>query len=1034
MKLNDADHIYFGSTANDEVDAVYIGSTQVWPAAAIVWELIPAWVGSLSVAASGGSATATWTLTGKRNGTTVYSSTVTPTSAQLGDSTNFHYNRSTGVWSADSRGTNGYTSSTTAPTSAQWSAQARDCTLQVNYSANVTVDGNPESVNVDSASQTMTQAANSAQYISSSNTYDQFAASLNRYNAQNSPAPASESTATASASCRCGNYIKWTSNASAYYYETISTSMFVFTSTASWITPSGNTITAASRGTVQDNNKRSATITAQLNQSYYPGITNTASATMWQDINVVTGYNYRNVSLSALTSNPATLICTTTQFTVSGTLAGDKQEVFSSTATSAWASFSETVYPTVTSATGAISFSGATVNIAANSTDSTKTITVGAKYTLNSTNYTASKAFTQGAVTYTYGLPIVTITYPVVSGQSYHIGAADGYVIPSVSFRQQRTNDVSGATTDITGTYTFGSDTSRQASDGSTFTVSFSGSTSITGASFNATSGRVDAPSRQTTTGSERNITTNAKATIVSHEQSGASSNATVKQRANAKGNQIPASCSSVVISSLSPSSINTCAATTVTATVLASWTEAGYKYTSFFDGDTTNGYTGLTPHNNESVTGRNGVSLYVNGSPVQSNTNQFSVNKVHSESTADHSVYANYMSVDSGTSYISQTPDSKSAWQYENYAVTLSVGTGILASGGTCSLVATGTCTRYKTWTDGARVDTENGVPFVPTSLTLENNPGTSIYWKTNESTNATAGTRSATLNHRDMMKVVTTDSVTVKAMADTQYDTEAVSVSNYLTNETVNGSWGTTYYQDHDYGVKTFTISDYTSQATEAPFVGAETYYTVVGSHLHTPYHDRSVYKKYTSWTSATDDDNHREYYTTETEQYGASTEDTTDQVLVTTQLSWVTINTTLKKLIFSAQTSGSGPRSGYVTATNANGGTGISTNVFQGGYASISRSPSDLFFPYSGGDSSFTVTWAYTTFTVIYSRPSLHEPLLTLSPLSGGSTSTTGSTTISVHCDQRDEGIEEGATGYVIVRPANAALSDQTVRVQQ
>jgi len=287
-ELNDIGSITIGGQA---IGAAYIGGDMIWPMAAIVWELTPTWSVSLAnaIAASGGSSTATWYLTGKQNGATVYGPTaVTPTSVtSISDSTNFHYNRTSGVWSADNRGTNGYTSSTTAPGSAL-NAPARDCTLVVNYTGTITVSGNSESVNVNSATQTMTQAANNGSYASAGDTYDQFTASLNRYNSQSSPAPASQSSATASASCRVGNYIEWASGSSAYYYQTISTNMFVFSSTASWITISDNTITAATRGTTQDNNARSATITAKLNPSYYPSVTTTTTTTMWQAKNIVT--------------------------------------------------------------------------------------------------------------------------------------------------------------------------------------------------------------------------------------------------------------------------------------------------------------------------------------------------------------------------------------------------------------------------------------------------------------------------------------------------------------------------------------------------------------------------------------------------------------------------------------------------------------------------------------------------------------------------------------------------------------------------
>jgi len=113
---------------------------QVWPRN-YVFTLIPTWtyngstVSSLpEIPASGGSLYATWTLVGTQNGTEVYRANVTPTTSSIGDSTNFSYNRSTGQWKANDRGTNGYSSNTSGPSSAQWNAPARSCTLNVSYS------------------------------------------------------------------------------------------------------------------------------------------------------------------------------------------------------------------------------------------------------------------------------------------------------------------------------------------------------------------------------------------------------------------------------------------------------------------------------------------------------------------------------------------------------------------------------------------------------------------------------------------------------------------------------------------------------------------------------------------------------------------------------------------------------------------------------------------------------------------------------------------------------------------------------------
>lgn len=264
---------------------------QVWPRN-YVFTLIPTWtyngstVSSLpEIPASGGSLYATWTLVGTQNGTEVYRANVTPTTSSIGDSTNFSYNRSTGQWKANDRGTNGYSSNTSGPSAAQWNAPARSCTLNVSYSGTVTINGQSVEVNAAAEQVSITQAANTASYVTAYNTYDQFSIELNNYYDSDHQAPAcAAETYVSSASCRCGNYILWSSNAHAYYYQTIGRSMFTFTSTSSWISISGRTITVSSRGKTTGN-QRTATIKGQLNPSYYPEVSGYATATLYQKAN-----------------------------------------------------------------------------------------------------------------------------------------------------------------------------------------------------------------------------------------------------------------------------------------------------------------------------------------------------------------------------------------------------------------------------------------------------------------------------------------------------------------------------------------------------------------------------------------------------------------------------------------------------------------------------------------------------------------------------------------------------------------------------
>lgn len=246
----------------------------VWPLTIQAY-LTPSWTyagnyGLTTIPAGGGYAYATWTLTVVRAGQTVYSGVVTPTSSSIDDTTNFSYTRSDGTWKANDRGTNGYSSDTTPPTSQQWEAPARSCSLSVEYQGNVTIGG--ESVAIRAyGSAVMTQNRNYASYVTNLNTYDSFAMTIDDASTASSPLPAGQTITYVHPSCRCGNYIKWESKDSgsstgyAYYYQTIDgASSFDITTPADWITiENGGKLTVISRGTTPGS-QRAAEVTATL--------------------------------------------------------------------------------------------------------------------------------------------------------------------------------------------------------------------------------------------------------------------------------------------------------------------------------------------------------------------------------------------------------------------------------------------------------------------------------------------------------------------------------------------------------------------------------------------------------------------------------------------------------------------------------------------------------------------------------------------------------------------------------------------------
>ena len=418
---------------------------QVWPRT-YVWTLTPSYSGSLdSMPASGGSKTITWTLTGTLNGTQVYQNTVTPTNAVLSDTSNFSYTRSSGVWKCNDRGANGYTNSSSSPSSSQWDSPARSCTLNVSYAGTVTINGQSVSVNAAAETLTMVQARNRGWYVSANNTFDNFSMSLANYYDSDHKAPACQAQTTASATARCGNYIEWSSGATRYYYQTIGNAFFDFSSTSDWISTSGNTITAASRGKVTGD-MRSATIKATIKESLYPGVSGYASATFYQKANSATtipatcssltfdSFKVNNVAVSKINDCKQTTVTVAMKATWKS--AGTKYTAYddgdSSAITQGTQHTNEAVTPdSVLEVTGADSTTKTTFTVTNKHTTSEKTWTIEATYL----DKEASTTIKQVADTYTTTYPVERwVSMSVTSGS---ITAAGGSLTLSFSAKHR---------------------------------------------------------------------------------------------------------------------------------------------------------------------------------------------------------------------------------------------------------------------------------------------------------------------------------------------------------------------------------------------------------------------------------------------------------------------------------------------------------------------------------------------------------------------------------------------------------------------
>lgn len=282
---DDIINIYLG---NSDVIAVHDYNDIIWPvnyefALVSEWQIYGNYT-LLTVPASGGNAFATWKVAATARGQTRYV-TVTPTTVSISDSTNFSYDVSTGQWHANDRESNGYTSSSIAPTEAQMYAEARSCTLDASYVGTVVINGKTYSVNLDADTVTMTQNRNYGNYVYANNVYGTVTMDLDDFYDSAHEAGAGYADTTASASCDCDYYIEWDSTAHEYYYSEVYEWDFVYTTPENWVTIVGSAISVDSRGR-DEGPQRTATITARPDPSVHPYASGYDSMDLYQKANV----------------------------------------------------------------------------------------------------------------------------------------------------------------------------------------------------------------------------------------------------------------------------------------------------------------------------------------------------------------------------------------------------------------------------------------------------------------------------------------------------------------------------------------------------------------------------------------------------------------------------------------------------------------------------------------------------------------------------------------------------------------------------
>lgn len=770
---------------------------QVWPTAyvgVLYGTFVTASTYSLTtVPAAGGYADVTWTLRIERpDGTVVDTVDVTSSvSVTIGDTTNFSYaynsTRQKYEWKANDRGSNGYgTSGSAIPQS----ADARTCTINASIT-NYQYNNVPVSAATDPQNPTvMRQNANKVEYQSTY--YGTPSITLDAYKTSGSAAPAYESSTYIHVTVNQYDRYQFydDGNGSKVYglrytreiLEAYKTNSFNFTAD-SWVTISDKTTTRAKvtvSGRGHDNgDARYSTITATL-----------SGTNVSNDINIYQQANKKSEK-SRVLSSYSVLISKTASGSGASSIANFAQGggyiyfvggQATYTITYEWPSRdADTTEPLTASqnptsastdpnvGSGNIDIANRRINIPANQTDQQKNYSVYGKFTYGGVTKQSECTVNQAGIVYTYGTPQVSFGYDTIP-------ASGGNVFPTINFSQTRTWS-GGTATPVTGSLSGGA-TSGTASDGTTFSIKSITGTNVNPGSLRTSDGRVSIESRGTErqqNPTTRNAATNIKITITSHSNDGVNATGvSVVQAANTwQYTAAYTTCSTLNIA-FSPSTLDYAGSTVVGILATAGGNDVTERW-DYASGEHEGGVS--TPYSGRSVTLK---TLSVNGTS-QSDTTKFTASNAQKLTTKRYTVSGTYGSNDkSASASITQAADYKSDYMYRDYQVSFQTFSGsVSASGGTISVIAQGKCTRYRYWANSeyAEVDVSANYATTPT-ITLPDNPGTSIYWLTNQTTRS--GVAGCTLNHRNMANNETTDSVTVTATAGDAIATRAVSATN--------------------------------------------------------------------------------------------------------------------------------------------------------------------------------------------------------------------------------------------------------------
>lgn len=293
--LNNCAMLYLG---DNQVQNVYLGDDHIWPRA-FVATLVPNYA-TVSVSAASSTTAMTWRLVVTQNGVETYNQPVTPTSYSITyptgqTETNFSsYTLLSGDWYVNSRGSNGYISGTTAPSSYQMNPGTRSCTLAVQFNGTVTINGANTTVEA-SGSSVLTQANNAGHTANLE--YSSISVTLGAYYSSGATAcPASGGNTTiASVSGSKYQWYYWDAAGSSakYYHQTYLNYYNDFNFSVSNGSDGSNSwahiysgtpyrITVDSRGTTEGLTERTIRIVATVKNTSISGY-----ATLYQELNKV---------------------------------------------------------------------------------------------------------------------------------------------------------------------------------------------------------------------------------------------------------------------------------------------------------------------------------------------------------------------------------------------------------------------------------------------------------------------------------------------------------------------------------------------------------------------------------------------------------------------------------------------------------------------------------------------------------------------------------------------------------------------------